>query len=295
MPIRKNVLIGITLVLMLSLAVTFANRPQPAPVVRQFATALEPHSSVASVEQPSKPVDVPAAVSDLPIDPPLASEPDKPAGDEAVPLDLSDRCNFKASDFDRVKQYPWPAVPRGSQTFAGVPLEISGAINLWGERNAKNGLIFPEQFQGIPIQRQFEALYVCHGAFFEGGRGLPMYEIVFNYDDATSASDTIVCGIDVRDWYANRKEVTFGPSGPRSTLAWDCDAPLGDRTQTIRFCLTEVANPHPDKGVTTIDLVSSKTQTASCILAITTGKSGLMKRTEETQSNRASGATGSVR
>jgi hypothetical protein len=46
-------------------------------------------------------------------------------------------------------------------------------------------------------------------------------------------------------------------------------------------------NPHPDKEVTTIDFVSSKTQAAACILAVTTGKAGLMKRTEETQPGEA--------
>jgi hypothetical protein len=32
--------------------------------------------------------------------------------------------------------------------------------------------------------------------------------------------------------------------------------------------------------VTSIEFISSKSQTAACILAVTTGKSGLMKRAE---------------
>jgi hypothetical protein len=162
-----------------------------------------------------------------------------------------------------------------------VPLEIGGAMFLWGERNAKNGLVFPEQIIGIPVGRKFETLYVCHGLFFEGTAGTPVYEAVFHYDDGTTISDAIVCGKDVHDWFA-RQGAPLGPSGDRSTLAWNGDGKYGDRDQAIRFCLTAITNPHPDKEVTAIDFVSLKTQSAACILAVTTGKSGLMQRAEET-------------
>src|SRR4030095_1252751 len=113
-------------------------------------------------------------------------------------------------------QYPWPAVPRGSRTFANVPLEIGGAIFLWGERNAKKGDLYPEQIAGIPVERKFEALYICHAIFFEGKKGTPVFEALFHYDDGTSATDEIVCGDDGRDWFANRAQTPLGPSGPRS-------------------------------------------------------------------------------
>lgn len=246
MPIRKNVLMGITLALICV--------------------------SVGILK----------VVAEQPKDPQPVSKQAKPAKVEADPLDLAEHCRIKAAAFDKIKQFPWPAVPRGSQTFAGVPLEISGAVLLWGERNTKNGQVYPEQIKDIPINRKFETLYVCHAAFFEGKPGSPMCEIVFHYNDDTTASDKILCGDDAREWFADRKMLPLGPSGPRSTLAWDGDAKLPqDRTQAIRFCLTAIANPHPGKEVTTIDLVSPKTQTAACILGMTTGKPGLLKRPKE--------------
>jgi hypothetical protein len=269
--------IGVALVLVLALGAAWKVFAPP----RQPATAPDTRSLGDSVEQPSKAVEPEVIVANQPSDPPSTVANEEPASTAAVPLDLTDFYGMKASVFDKITTYPWPAVPRGSQTFANVPLEIGGAIMLWGERNSKNGLVFPEQITGIPLQRKFETLYVCHGAFFEGEAGTPVWEAGFHYDDGTSASDAIVCGGDVRDWFANRAEATLGPSGPRATLAWDGDGKYGERTQAIRFCLTAIANPHPEKEVTTIDLVSSKSQTAACILAITTGKSGLMKRTEE--------------
>jgi hypothetical protein len=232
-------------------------------------------------------IDPEATPADPPSDRQLAGAGEATGADtdaeaDALPLDLTQHYRMKASDFDKNKRYPWPAAPRGSQTFAGVPLEIGGALLLWGQRNAEMGLAFPEQITGIPLERKFEFLYICHGAFFEGPAGTPTCDVVFHYDDGTSASDTLECGGDARDWFLIGDGMV-GPSNPRSTLAWKGEGLAGDRPQAIRFCLTAVANPHPDKEVTALDLVSSKSQAAACILAITTGKAGLMQRDQETQ------------
>ena len=259
------------------------------PAIKPAATTVTSSpANAASVSAPSKESTslkttetANTEPANLVSDPPSASS-EPPVDDElaAKPLDLTTYYSMKSSVFDKIVQYPWPAVPRGSQTFANVPLEIGGAIFLWGERNANNGQKYREEISGIPIQAKFETLYICHGAFFEAKAGTPMCEIQFHYDDGTTANDAIVCGDDTRDWFANREEKNLGPAGPRSTLAWDGDGKQGDRTQAIRFCLTAIANPHPDKFITTIDLVSSKTQTAACILAITPGPAGLMKKAD---------------
>jgi hypothetical protein len=42
-------------------------------------------------------------------------------GAEWVTLDLSKVLQMKADNFAKSTRHPWPAVPRGSQKFAGVP------------------------------------------------------------------------------------------------------------------------------------------------------------------------------
>jgi len=206
-----------------------------------------------------------------------AATTDAAEGAAATPLDLTPYYGMKADRFDAVKQYPWHAVPRGSQKFAGVPLEIGGSFSLYGEENAKRGLKFPEEFKGIAVGRPFETLYLCHAAFFEAPAGTPICEVRFQYDDGTSESDQIVCGSDARDWYVSANEKEIGPTGKRSTLAWTGEGMANGRPQKIRFLLTAIPNPQPEKTVLAIDLVSTKSRAASCILAMTTGKAGMLQ------------------
>ena len=197
---------------------------------------------------------------------------------EATPLDLSKHLHMKAEIFEKVKKYPWPAVPTGAQTFAGVPVDIQGAMMTFGQRNADNGLKYPETIAGIACGQKFETLYILHGAFYEANPGEPAFDVVLNFPGDEKQTDTILCGEDTRDWYVNDpSEKDLGPTAKRSTLAWKGTGNSGMRDQDIRFCITAIDNKYPDRVVETIDLVSSKTQTAGCILAITVGKKGLLK------------------
>ena len=203
-------------------------------------------------------------------------------GTEGVPLDLSKFLGMKADSFANSTRFPWPAVPRGSQTFVGVPVEIQGATMLWGKRNADAGLTFPESITGIGCLQKFETLYILHGTFYEGAPGEPSFEVVLNYQGGEKQIETILCGDDSRNWFVKEAEKMLGPSAQRSTLAWTGTGKANGRDQAIRFCMTAIENKHPDRLVATIDLVSSKKQTAGCILAITVGKAGLLKPHAET-------------
>ncbi len=230
---------------------------------------------------PAPPSEISVADESLNADADVAAEFERAA---AVLVDLKPYYSGLAKDFEKATRFPWKWVPRGSQTFANVPLDIGGRICLWGERNANvNGQVFPEKVEGIAIDREFETLFVYHCTFFESPQGTPVYELIFHYEDNTSASDTIRYMDDVRDWYCYPDEKQPGPTNDRSALVWhgasimENGAAPGE-IQSLRFCLTAIENPHPDRKVKSIDLVSSKNQSAGCILAMTLGKSTLMRR-----------------
>jgi len=171
----------------------------------------------------------------------------------------------------------WDFVPSGFQTFLNVPLQIDGMMLLWGAGGATNGMDLPEEITGITVGRKFETLYVYEGAFYPSPKGTPVYNIVFRYDDGSTATNSILYGQDILDWYAKGVKKAVGPSGPRSKLAWEGETERNGKNQKLCFCMTAVENPYPGTVVTSIDLCSAKHRTVAVILALTTGKSGLMK------------------
>jgi hypothetical protein len=198
----------------------------------------------------------------------------------AAPVDLAAYCTTPASQFDQINGFPaWKSVPRGFQVFKYVPLQIEGMICLWGEGNAqKLNINFPEQVSGIALNRKFETLYVYHGAFFKSADGTPVCGVVFRYEDGSSATNQMRYGNDILDWIAkSNADGVIGPTGSNSKLAWVNGSFTPGTVQPLRLCLTALENPKPDLEVTAVDLYSCKSHTAACIMALTTGQSGLMK------------------
>jgi hypothetical protein len=196
----------------------------------------------------------------------------------ATPIDLTRYYATPASIFDPAtgSSY-WKAVPSGFQVFNNVPLQIDGMMYLWGEGNANKGAVFPEQIPGIAVNRKFETLYVYHAAFFSSPNRTPVYEMVFRYEDGSSVTNQLLYGSDLLDFNSKGGKTIVGPNGPHSKLAWVGGSFTPDGKQPLRFCLTAIDNPQPSLVVTSMDLFSCRSRSAACILAMTTGRSGLMK------------------
>ena len=237
-----------------------SKQPPPAPI------AADPASNSASAQ----PV-------------PLLNPGSAVTGDMSnSPVDMTQtirKFGTPASYFDQITRFPArKAVPRGARVFDRVPIQIDGMICLWGEVNAdRMKIVFPEQVTGIPVKLAFETLYVYHATFCTPSKGMPVYELVFRYKDGSSVTNEIQCGADVLDWYAERDRPPAGPTSPNSKIAWLGTAVWPDGEQPLRFCLTALDNPHPSQEVTAIDLYSCKNEPAACIMAMTTGRAGLLR------------------
>ena len=196
----------------------------------------------------------------------------------ATPIDLTAHYSTPASYFDQITEFPaWKSVPRGFEAFDHVPLEIGGQMCLWSERAESRGLHFPDQFLDIGVNQKFETLYVYHGAFFASPAKTPVCAVVFRYTDGSSVTNQLLYGIDILDWNYKRGRTGFAPTAPRSKLAWVGGTATPGKNEPLRFCLTAIENPQPDVEVATIDLFSCKGRTTAVIMAMTTGKSGLIK------------------
>jgi RNA polymerase sigma factor (sigma-70 family) len=192
----------------------------------------------------------------------------------AEPLDLTASYDTLVSHFGG----EMTAVPHGFQTFAHVPLQIDGTKCLWGAGYPQyGGSVGDPQLLGIPVNRKFETLYVCHTAIFSSRNNTPVYELVFRYEDGDSVTNLIKYGADILDWHANTGWKVIGPTGRDSQLAWHGDYVAKGKTLPLRFSLTALNNPRPSEQVASIDLYSSKNASCGLILAMTAGKSGLMR------------------
>lgn len=196
----------------------------------------------------------------------------------ANPADITTPMTTPASQLDNITAFPaWTAVPRGFQTFNNVPFQIDGMICLYGEGNASSGLVFPMECLGIPMGRKFETLYIYHATFYTAKPRTPVASVVFRYEDGTSATNDLLYSADVMDWYANGGPNVLAPTSPRSRIAWHGQYGGNGASQPLRFCMTAMENPNPSLEVTSIDLYSCKSRAAWCLMAMTPGKSGLMK------------------
>jgi RNA polymerase sigma factor (sigma-70 family) len=192
----------------------------------------------------------------------------------AEPLELTAQYDTPASKFGKELS----VVPRGFQTFDHVPLQIDGSKCLWGAGYAKyGGSIGAENLLGIPMHRKFETLYVYHTAMFWTSNNTPVYELVFRYEDDYSVTNIIRYGVDILDSYSNQGKTVIGPTGPNSRLAWYGENSADRKTPRLRYFLTAVNNPKPFLEVASIDLYSCKSPCCGIILAMTPGRSGLMR------------------
>ena len=193
----------------------------------------------------------------------------------ATPIDLTAHYGAPASALENSPDY-WGEIPWEFQVFRHVPLQVDGMMYLWGEGNAKMGNVFPEEILGIAVNQKFETLYVYHCAFFSSKKSTPVYDLVFRYENGDSATNTMRYGVAVIDFNTAGKR-TAPPSGPNTKVGWTGSSFTPDGKRPLLFSLTAIKNPQPALKVATIDLFSSKKQSAGVILAMTAGPSGLMK------------------
>lgn len=199
-----------------------------------------------------------------------------PKATNSLPLDAF--YNFPASGFTSDNTFAWPGLPRGVQTFAGIRFHVDGSAMLGGGTGAQEQYHFPESRLGIPMRQKFESLYLFHFAEWSDRRGAPVYDLVFRYEDGSSVTNEIEYGTDIYDFYAPRNDTTE-PSGSNSIVAWRGHFVVKSGVdQALRAFVTELKNPNPSVEVVSLDLFSCKNKSVGCVLAISTGPSGLVQK-----------------
>ena len=160
-------------------------------------------------------------------------------------------------------------LPSGLRRFDGVLFDVRGVIQLSGKRFQHQSNPYPPAVQGIPVNLPVKHLHLM-GAVLDGGsRPDEVCKIRFNYQGGTFAEESLQLKRDLADqWVA-----AVDPVRPqRSRVAWR-GMNSGVERESSPTCLelshVVVANPHSDRVVASLDLISANRDAAPYFVALT--------------------------
>ena len=164
----------------------------------------------------------------------------------------------------------WNALPRGRQTFGGVPFELEGRSQVTGMNAARVGDFSPPRLAGIPIGRKATRLFLLHGTDDIEKDGVPIAKLVFHYADGRERSTRIGYGVHVRSWQKARSEKKTALADPGSSVAWTARSEETERAAAgLRLFSTALENPRPNDEIRSIELVSLFSRATPVLFAIT--------------------------
>jgi hypothetical protein len=188
---------------------------------------------------------------------------------EPLILDLSKFQKEKFITNDKTNAN-WQTVV-GRQVFDGVPFQIEGRGCVYGKKmgpEARGGTNTYPDFIGIQIGRPFEELHLLHVTQWADVEGQQIAFIRLNYADGTKYDFPILFGGQVRDWHRMPSEEKELLTDPNAKIGWR--APGVPRIKsTLRLFKTMLINPHPEKAVTAMDVLSTKRLAAYDLIAAT--------------------------
>lgn len=191
-----------------------------------------------------------------------ATEAKSPETQAFVPVDFQAKAN----------QELYEGLPNGSQSFKGVNYQIGDQLLQLG-----SGVFpkFPSRIEGIEVNQPCRAIHFLQssqgGAFPQPNHpkheddGVEIGQYVIHYADGSQATQPIVYGEHLREWWNWDSDKPTA----KSEMVWTGDNPQAGRYQkTIRFYWAVWENPHPEKPVATIDFVSANQKAAPFCLAM---------------------------
>jgi len=149
---------------------------------------------------------------------------------------------------------------QGRRRFDGLPFDIDGQILMFGKNDEGT-----EQINGLKIDRKFDELQLIHTARWHEYHGCPIARLRLHYGDGTTRDLELKYDVQVM---ANRlpTEENEVLTDPASKLIWRGKGPFGGDTRLVK---TVLANPFPDKVVTAMDILSTRTRSSYLLLAAT--------------------------
>ena len=156
----------------------------------------------------------------------------------------------------------------GLQRLGGIEFDVRGLVQLGGK--ASGGERFPTTVTGIKVNQKCQKLHFLHAAAFgkpsDEGKQIGTFVLHFAANQMRMEIP-IVYGKDVRDWHYWPAE----KDGPESLkIVWRGENGVSKHAKSyVRLFETSWTNLVPNLELESIDLVSTMTQPAPFLLAIT--------------------------
>ena len=190
-------------------------------------------------------------------------------GTEPLILDLSKFQKEKFITQDKTNA-SWQTVV-GRQVFDGVPFQVNGRGPVFGKklgpRKPGKKLAYPDLI-GIQVGRQFEELHLLHVTQGADVEGQQIALVRLNYADGTKHEFPICFGGQVRDSERLPSEEKELLTDPNTKIVWRGPGNPSHKS-SLRLFKSVLANPHPEKVVTTMDVVSTRHLAAYDLFAAT--------------------------
>jgi len=159
------------------------------------------------------------------------------------------------------------ALPRGVQKLAGVDFDVRGVIQLTGTQAEAAGGAFPEAQTGIKVARKCKRLHMLQATGWRTEDGTIVGKYVLHYAGGAEATLNIVYGVDERDWWSSSEEPKEAKS---ATIAWSgSNAATEAAGSSLRLFKRTYDNPYPDRVIESLDFISSQSESAPFLVAVT--------------------------
>jgi hypothetical protein len=155
-------------------------------------------------------------------------------------------------------------LPPGLLQLGGTLFDVRGIVQLAGhdlQRTAHGA--YPPRVMGIPVSQTCHQLHFLHATGWRTRDGTLVGNYIVHYADGKEQTIPIVYGEDVRDWNAGGDSST---ELKRATIVWSA---TNKAQLPVRLFKSTWVNPNPEKEITTIDYLSTTSESAPFLIAIT--------------------------
>jgi hypothetical protein len=164
----------------------------------------------------------------------------------------------------------------GVQVYDGLPFRIEGRGWVYGRKEAewvhsqagRGGAQYPD-FIGIAAGRKFDELHVLHAARWADVEGETIAQIRLNYEDGTAHDFPVGYGVHVRDEQRLQSEEKEILTDSETKVIFRGQPESSIYKSTARLFKSRFVNPHPEKVVKTIDVISARKLSAYYPVAAT--------------------------